>query len=164
MCIVHELNAFEFFLSAVNFDDKFLLNSGTKIYHNGGTVFTLQKNKEILTLALTLPNNKDQRITYLYTPPKFRRQGYALKLIHELQKIFANLTCFTITNTAEHKIMLALLTKAGFKPTSTFFAFSIPCSNLIGWNQTPTGQKISICANRFLRKDLRLINFNQATP
>lgn len=160
MCTITKLDPFDFLLTAVNFDDQYLLNSGTKLYQNGGTVFALQKDKEILTLALT----KNRRIVRLYTPPQFRRQGYALELIHKLQEIYPHLACFSLTERAEHKIVSALLTKAGFRPTSTYFAFSIPCDNLINWNQTPTGEKITLCAKRFLRKNLRLINFNQATP
>ena len=164
MYTLTKLDPFDFLLTAVNFDDQYLLNSGTKLYQNGGTVFALKDGNEILTLALTLPYNKYQRIVRLYTRPQFRRQGYALKLIQKLQETYPHLTCFSITERAEHKIISALLIKAGFRPTSTYFSFSIQCDNLIGWGQTPTGQKITRCANRFLRKDLRLINFNQATP
>lgn len=164
MCTLTKLDPFDFLLTAVSFDDQYLLNSGTKLYQNGGTVFALKDGNEILTLALTLPYNRYQRIVRLYTQPQFRRQGYALKLIQKLQEIYPHLTCFSITERAEHEIIPALFIKAGFHPSSTFFSFSIPCDNLTGWSQSPTGQKITLCANRFLRKDLRLINFNQATP
>lgn len=161
-CFV-KLNVLEFLSAVTACEDRALKYAGFRLYKDGGWAFVWQDGDKILSWALVMPNDNAFVLERIYTPEHLRRQGYASALVRELQKDGTKITCSVKQDVPQAEAANALLRKRGFRFRKSMYSFTLSCEAFKDWDKTPDGQRISVCAQYFLKKDFRIISFADAT-
>lgn len=158
-----KLNVLEFLSAVMDCEDRILKYAGFRFYKAGGGAFVWKDGKKIFAWALMVPEDNNFALVRIYTPAHLRRRGYAAALIRELQKAGTDITCSVKQDMPQYEAANALLHKMGFRQQKSMYNFSVPCEAFKDWDKTPTGKRISACAQYFLKKDFRIISFADAT-